>query len=101
MRINRWSTTALVVLVIASTSACNPAHVARQAKNDVDSGNAAACTQERATIQQAVEAYTLLNPDQPVTEALMVTDGFIREQSALMDIGPNGTVVAAPGTVCA
>jgi hypothetical protein len=100
MRLNRWSTTIVVVLVVASTSACNPAHVAREAKNDVDSGNAAACTQERATMQQAVEAYTLLNPDQPVTEAAMVTDGFIREQSVLMDIGPGGIVVDAPGTVC-
>ena len=41
-----------------------------------------------------------MNPDTPVTEAAMVTDGFIHEESVLMDIGPNGTVVAAPGTVC-
>ena len=100
MRINRWSTTALVVLVIASTSACNPAHVARQAKNNVDSGNAASCTQERATIQQAITAFTLMNPDVPVTEAEMVTDGFIHKQSVLMDVSPTGTVFAAPGTVC-
>jgi hypothetical protein len=100
VKVNRWSTTALLVLVIGSTTACNPAHVARQAKNDVDSGNAAACVEERALIERAVEAYTLMNPDQPVTEALLVTDGFIHQQSVLMDIGPNGTVVTAPGTVC-
>ena len=97
---NRWSTTALVVLVIGSTTACNPAHVARQAKNDVDSGNAAACVEERALIEKAVQAYTLLNPDVPVTEAAMVTQGFIHTQSVLMDVGPDGTVVAAPATVC-
>jgi hypothetical protein len=97
---HRWSTTALVVLVIGSTTACNPAHVAKQAKKDVDSGNSAACVQERTQIQQAVEAFTLMNPDQIVTEALMVADGFIHEESVLMDIGPNGTVVAAPGSVC-
>ena len=100
MKMNRWSATALVVLVIGSTTACNPAHVAKQAKNDVDSGNAAACVQERAQIQQAVEAFTLMNPDQIVSESLLVTDGFIHEESVLMDIGPNGTVVAAAGTVC-
>ena len=100
MKMNRWSATALVVLVIGSTTACNPAHVAKQAKTDVDSGNAAACVLERTQIQQAVQAFTLMNADQPVTEALLVTDGFIHKESALMDIGPNGTVVAAPGTVC-
>ena len=98
---NRWSTTALVVLVIGSTTACNPAHVARQAKNDVDSGNAAACTEERALIERAVEAFTLMNPDEPVTETAMVTDGFLHQQSVLMDVTSIGTVVAAPGTVCA
>jgi hypothetical protein len=100
MKMHRWSTVALVLLVIGSTTACNPAHVAKQAKNDVDSGNAAACVLERGQLQQAVQAFTLMNPDQPVTEALLVTDGFIHEQSVLMDIGPNGTVINAPGTVC-
>lgn len=100
MKINRWSTAALVVLVVGSTTACNPAHVARQAKNDVDSGNAAACVEERAMIDKAVQAYTLLNPDAPVTEAAMVADGIIHQQSVLMDVGSDGTVVAAPGTVC-
>jgi len=42
-----------VALTVALT-ACNPAHVARQAKNDVDSGNAAACVEERANIEKAV-----------------------------------------------
>lgn len=101
MKMNRWSTPALVVLVIGSTAACNPAHVARQAKNDVDSANVAACAEERSLIEKAVQAYVLLNPDQPVTEAALVTDGFIHQQSVLMDIGAGGIVVAAPGTVCA
>jgi hypothetical protein len=100
MKTNRWSTMALVVMVIGTTTGCNPAHVARQAKNDVDSGNAAACTEERALMEKAVQSYTLLNPDTPVTEAAMVTDGFIHTQSVLMDVGPDGTVIAAPGTVC-
>ena len=100
MKVNRWSTTALLVLVIGSTTACNPAHVAKQAKNDVDSGNAAACVLERNQLQQAVQAFLLMNPDEQVTEVLLVNDGFIHQQSVLMDIGPNGTVINAPGTVC-
>jgi hypothetical protein len=100
MKVNRWSTTALLVLVIGSTTACNPAHVAKQAKDDVDSGNAAACVLERNQLQQAVQAFLLMNPDEQVTEVLLVNDGFIHQQSVLMDIGPNGTVINAPGTVC-
>ena len=96
----RWST-CLVALAAVSLTACNPAQKAKEAKNDVDSGNAAACAQERSTVEKAVEAYALLTPDAPVTEAAMVEGGFIHIESALMDIGPGGTVVAAPGSVCA
>jgi hypothetical protein len=96
----RWST-CLVALAAVSITACNPAQQAKQAKIDVDGGNVAACAQERSTIEKAVEAYTLLTPDAPVTEAAMVAGGFIHVESALMDIGPGGTVAAAPGTVCA
>ena len=96
----RPSTICLAAIALATLTACNPATQARQAKDDVDSGNAAACVQERSTIEKAVEAYTLLKPDLPVTEAAMIAAGFIREESKLMDITADGTVVAAPGTVC-
>jgi hypothetical protein len=101
MRLGRWSTPCVVMLAVGSLSACNPATQARVAKNDVDSGNAAACTQERSTIEKAVEAYQLLNPDTPVTEAAMVSGGFLHSASVLMDITSNGVVVPAAGTVCA
>jgi hypothetical protein len=90
----------LVALVAVSLTACNPARQAKEAKNDVDGGSSAACSQERSTIEKAVEAYTLLTPDAPVTEAAMVAGGFIHRESELMDIGPGGTVVAAQGSVC-
>src|SRR4029079_15975544 len=67
MRMGRWSTMGVVMLPVVALTACNPAHVAKQAKTDVDNGNAAACTLERANIQKAVENFTLLNPDTPVT----------------------------------
>ena len=101
MRTNRWSALCLVVMATGSATACNPAHQARQAKNDVDSGNAAACVTERSTIEKAVEAYTLLNPDTVVTEDAMVAAGFIHIASVLMDVTSTGAVVPAPGSVCA
>jgi hypothetical protein len=88
------------MLALGTLTACNPATQAKVAKNDVDSGNAAACTQERSTIEKAVQAFTLLNPDTPVTEAGMVAGGFIHSASVLMNITADGTVVPAPGTVC-
>jgi len=97
----RWPAMCVAILPTVALTACNPAHVARQAKNDVDSGNAAACAEERANIEKAVQNYTLLNPDTPPTEAAMVTAGFLHSTSVLMDVMADGTVVPAPGTVCA
>ena len=90
----------LFIAVIGSMTACSPAHRAEVAVEEIDSGNAAACVEERSTIEKAVEAYTLLNPTTPPTEATMVADGFIRRESKLMDVTTSGAVVAAPGTVC-
>ncbi len=100
MRLGRWSTTCVVMVAFCAVPACSPAQRAKEAVDEIDTGNAAACTQERSTIRQAVEAYTLRKPDTPVTEAGMVVDGYIRQESVLMDIRSDGTVVAAPGTVC-
>ena len=100
MRTTRWSALCLVVIATGAMTACNPAHQARQAKDIVDSGNAAACLTERSTIEKAVESYTLLNPDAPVTEDAMVAAGFIHQASVLMDVSATGAVVPAPGSVC-
>ena len=100
MKLTGRSAWCLAVVAAVSLSACNPAQTARKAKDDVDSGNAAACTQERSTIQKAVEAYMLLNPDTPVTEQAMVDAGILHQVSVLMDGAADGTVSAAPGTVC-
>jgi hypothetical protein len=89
-----------LVGVVFTLTACNPATVAKQAKTDVDNGNAAACTEERALIEKAVQAYTLLEPDAPITEAALVAGGFIHSESQLMDVQSDGTVVATTGTVC-
>jgi hypothetical protein len=101
MRITRWSSLCVAVLATGSLTACNPAEPAKQAVTDIKGGNAAACVEEKSTIEKAVQAYTLLNPDKSVSEAEMVTSGFIHEESKLMDLTPDGTVVPAAGTVCA
>ena len=101
MRMTRPSTICLAAIALATLTACNPATQAKQAKTDVDSGNAAACAQERSTIEKAVQSYTLLEPDAPITEAAMVAGGYIHSVSVLMDVQADGTVVAAPGSVCA
>jgi hypothetical protein len=101
MRVASWSTLCIVVLAASSMTACNPAERARVATEEIQSGNAAACVEERSTIEKAVEAFTLLNPGTPVTEAALVTGGIVREESKLMDIAADGTVIASAGTVCA
>ena len=100
MKATRCPVLFLAIAAIGSMTACSPAHRAEVAIEEIDSGNAAACVEERSTIEKAVEAYTLLNPTTPPTEATMVADGFIRRESKLMDISAAGAVVAAPGTVC-
>lgn len=90
----------VAVLAIGSMTACSPARQAKQAVDDIDSGNAAACAEERSTIEKAVEAYSLLNPDVTVTEAGMVAAGYIHEPSVLMDVTATGAVVPAPNSPC-
>jgi predicted small secreted protein len=101
MKLTRWSAICAVFLAAGSLTACNPAQTARKAKDDVDSGNAAACVQERSTIEKAVQAYMLLNPDVPVTETAIVDAGILHQASVLMDVAVDGAVFPAPNTVCA
>jgi len=91
----------VVVAAGTVTTACNPAQRAKQAKQIVDSGSASACAVERQTIEAAVSAYMLMNPDVPVNESALVSGGFLHEESKLMDVTAVGVVVPALGTVCA
>jgi hypothetical protein len=100
MRIVRLSTACAVLCLATITTACNPAEPAKMAVRDIGEGNKAACVTEKQSIEQAVEAYMLLNSDIPVVEADLVAKGILHEQSKLMDIQPDGVVVPAIGTVC-
>ena len=81
-------------------TACNPGHRAQQAVNEIKSGDAAACVSERMIFQKAVEAYTLLNPDKPISEAALVAAGIVHAESKLIDVMADGSVVPAAGSVC-
>ena len=91
----------IAIVAVGVLTGCNPAQRAKEAKAEVDSGDAAACEVERSTIDKAVQAYMLLTPDAPVTEEAMVAGGFIHEPSKLMDVTSSGAVIPAVGSVCA
>ncbi|MGZ4741337.1 MAG: hypothetical protein ACXV5U_06015 [Ilumatobacteraceae bacterium] len=90
----------MVILATGPLAACNPGQRAQQAVNEIKSGDAAACVSERMIFQKAVEAYVLLNPDKPITEAALVSAGIVHSESKLMDVMADGSVVPAPGSVC-
>ena len=57
------------------------------------------CVEERDMFEKAIENFAILENRDPVTEAEMVPT-YMRAESALMDLGPGHTVVAAPGSGC-
>lgn len=71
--------------------------VAAGALGDAD---VAACSADLQTIQTAVETYELLNGALPASQQDLVDAQLIREPSARFEIGPDGAVVAAPGSPC-
>jgi hypothetical protein len=100
MKTTRWTVLCLASFLLAATSCDTTPHREQQAINEIHTGKAVGCAEEQATIERAVETYILLNPDQPVTEAALVTAGIIHEQSTTMDVMANGAVVPAPGSPC-
>ena len=51
-------------------------------------------------MQNAVEAYLAMNLTDTVVEADIVKAGFLREESVLHDVQPDGTIIPAPGGIC-
>jgi hypothetical protein len=58
------------------------------------------CVAERRNMQMAIESFTTLEGRPPATEAEMVPL-YLRIESPYMDLGPNSTIIAAPGSGCA
>lgn len=64
----------------------------------IDEADALTCDADRRTLEQAVEAFTLLEGRPPATEAELVPD-FVREESERFDV-VDGAVVATAGGAC-
>jgi len=60
--------------------------------------NNVACGAERQEVELAVESFTILRGHVP-TELELVPD-FLRTESTLLDIAPDGTVIPSPGSPC-
>jgi hypothetical protein len=75
-----------------------PAEVAEQGIDAAQQATALMCDQDRATLLQAIEAYSLLE-SAPPQEAQLVPD-YLREESVLHDLDASGAVVPAPGSSC-
>lgn len=62
--------------------------------------NALSCDTERRTIEMALQAYEAVVGSAPSSEADLVTQGILREESALYDLDPTGAIVPATGSSC-
>lgn len=102
----RASLTVLLAVAVASCgSDADPVEqavepmvtMAEQGLEAIDEAGGLACDAERRTLEQAVEAYTLLEGRPPADEGELVPD-FLRAESELFDV-TDGTVV--PTTACA
>jgi Flp pilus assembly protein TadD len=88
----------LVASVALATSGC-VAKTTQQGVQGIEKTNASQCNAERRMIEQAIEAYTILEGAPPVSEAAMVPD-FLRIESIYMDIDAAGNVVPSPTGGC-
>ena len=82
----------LLVVVLAG---CVP----KAATVGVKHAGTSSCAVERHLVEQAVEAYFILEGSNPASESLLVPN-YLRTESASMDLDANGNVVAAPGSGC-
>jgi hypothetical protein len=62
--------------------------------------HSAACETDLQQMQTTVESYLALNGGTEVTEAELVQQGLLREESVLHDIGPGATVIPSPTGGC-
>jgi len=93
---NRGLFGAFVGVVLATFGAgCVP----KAGTEGVKDAATSSCAAERHLVEQAVEAYYILEGSNPTTESLLVPN-YLRTESASMDVAADGSVVAAPGSGC-
>lgn len=94
--INRRLFSAVVGVVVTG---CCAACVPEEGVDGVDDAATSSCAAERHSVEQAVEAYYVLEGHNPTSEADLVPN-YMRTESASMDLDAAGNVVAAPGSGC-
>lgn len=98
--INRRLSRSVVGVVLAVvTSSAAAGCVAKEGVDGVDDAEKSSCAAERHLVEQAIEAYFILEGSSPTAEALLVPN-YLRKESATMDLDAAGNVVAAPGSGC-
>lgn len=83
------------VVAAAASAGCVP----KEGVDGVQDANTSSCSAERRLVEQAVEAYFILEGSNPTSEALLVPN-YLRTESMSMDLDAAGNVVAAPGSGC-
>ncbi len=83
------------ILLIAISAGCVP----KAGTEGVKDAATSSCAAERHLVEQAVEAYYILEGSNPIAESLLVPN-YLRTESASMDLDAEGNVVAAPGSGC-
>ncbi|MBI4882524.1 MAG: hypothetical protein HY826_00555 [Actinobacteria bacterium] len=93
--IGRAVATALTVAAAGVSAGCVP----KAGVDGVKDAGTSTCSGERHLIEQAVEAYYVLEGELPPSEAALVPN-YLRTESVTMDLDADGNVVAAPGSGC-
>lgn len=94
--INRRLFRAVVGVAVAG---CFAGCVPKEGVDGVEDAATSSCAAERHSVEQAVEAYYVLEGTNPTLESDLVPN-YMRTESASMDLDAAGNVVAAPGSGC-
>ncbi len=62
--------------------------------------NQQVCGVERQTLETAIDAYEALTGDLPTSEADLVDQGLLREETSSYDLDATGAIVPSAGSNC-
>lgn len=71
----------------------------KEAAADIAGASVAQCNAERDMLDNAIEAYLILEGSLPTSEATMVPD-YLRIESVYFDLDAQGNLVPAPNSGC-